>query len=98
MTRSAANTKDKAGEVSVLCRNCTMVKDCLKDRLTALFMTHTTYCTRFDNKDKTPRLFPFLQPYEVECRDAEFIYQNSKRYGKRTKNTDPAGGLAPSGH
>ena len=73
----------KVSEVSVLCQNCTKMRDCLKDRFTALFMAHMTYCTRFDNKDKTPRLFPFLQPYEVEYRDAEFIYQNSKKYGKR---------------
>ncbi len=98
MTRSAANTKDKTGEVSVLCQNCTKVKDCLKDKRTSLFMAHTTYCTRFDNKDKTPRLFPFLQPYEVEFRDAEFIYHNSKKYGKRTKNAGTTGGIAPSGH
>lgn len=75
--------KSKTDEkVSVLCRNCTKVRECMKDRLTALFMAHTTYCTRFDNQDKTPRLFPFLQPYEVECKDAEYIYHKSKKYGK----------------
>ena len=58
------------------------MEECLKDRSTALFMASTTYCTRFDNVDKTPGLFPFLQPYEAEYRDAEYIYHNSKRYGK----------------
>ena len=79
MTRSAASTKK--AEVSVLCRNCTRLEECLKDRSVALFMASTTYCTRFDNVDKTPGLFPFLQPYEAEYRDAEYIYHNSKRYG-----------------
>lgn len=74
----------KISEVSVLCQNCTKVKKCLKDRLKAIFMVSTTYCTRFDNKDKTPRLFPLLQPYEVECKDAEFIYHKSKKYEKNT--------------
>lgn len=74
--------KSKADEqVSVLCRNCTKVKECLKNRLTALFMAHTTYCSRFDNKDKTPRLFPFLQPYEREMIDAQYIY-NKRHHGK----------------
>lgn len=86
-TRFVANTKGESGEVSVLCLNCTKMRDCLKDRLTALFMAHITYCTRFDNKDKTPRLFPFLQPYEVETTDAEYIYHNSKRYGKKKTDT-----------
>lgn len=79
MTKSVANTKAGESEVSVLCRNCTKVRECLKDRPTVLFMAHTTYCTRFDNKDKSPRLFPFLQPYEVECMDAEFVYNNQKK-------------------
>lgn len=74
----------KISEVSVLCQNCTKVKECLKDRLKAIFMSSTTYCTRFDSKDKTPRLFPLLQPYEVECQDAEFIYHKNKKYGKNT--------------
>lgn len=72
----------KISEVSVLCQNCTKVKECLKDRLKAIFMASTTYCTRFDSKDKSPRLFPLLQPYEVECQDAEFIYHKSKKYEK----------------
>lgn len=79
MTRSAANTKIKADEVSVLCRNCTKLKQCLATRHLAPLMALTTYCTRFDNKDKEPRLFPFLQPYEVESMDAEFIYERRKR-------------------
>lgn len=74
----------KISEVSVLCQNCTKAKECLKDRLKAIFMSSTTYCTRFDSKDKTPRLFPLLQPYEVECQDAEFIYHKNKKYGKNT--------------
>ena len=74
----------KISEVSVLCQNCTKVKKCLKDRLKAIFMVSTTYCTRFDIKDKTPRLFPLLQPYEVECKDAEFIYFKRKKYEKNT--------------
>ena len=65
-------------DVSVLCQNCTKVKECLKDRLKAVLMASTTYCTRFDNKDKTPPLFPFLQPYEVAYKDAEYIYNNSR--------------------
>ena len=73
-------------KMSVLCRNCTKVDECLKDRLTALFMPYTTYCTRFDNKDKTPRLFLFLQPYEVAYKDAEYIYNNSKKYGRTNKS------------
>lgn len=74
----------KISEVSILCQNCTKVKDCLKERLKAIFMSNLTYCTRFDNKDKTPHLFPFLQPYEVECQDAEFIYHQNKKYEKNT--------------
>ena len=69
----------KISEVSVLCQNCTKAKECLKDRLKAIFMSSTTYCTRFDSKDKTPRLFFLLQPYEVECQDAEFIYHKNKK-------------------
>ena len=69
-------------DVSVLCQNCAKVKECLKDRLKAVLMASTTYCTRFDNKDKTPRLFPFLQSYEVAYKDAEYIYNNSMKYGK----------------
>lgn len=77
--------KYKADEqVSVLCRNCTKVKECLNDRPRALFMAHTTYCTRFDNKDKAPRLFPFLQPYERDIIDAQYIY-NKKHNGKDGK-------------
>ena len=72
----------KISEVSVLCQNCSKVKECLKDRLKAIFMGCTTYCTRFDSKDKSPRLFPLLQPYEVECQDAEYIYNNRRKYGK----------------
>lgn len=64
-------------QISILCRNCTKMEDCLKNRLTALFMAHTTYCTRFNNKDKEPRIFPFLQPYEVEYMDAEYIYNKT---------------------
>ena len=74
----------KICEVSILCQHCVKVKECLKDKLKAVFMGSTTYCTRFDNKDKTPRLFPSLQPYEVECQDAEFIYHKNKKYGKNT--------------
>lgn len=74
----------KISEVSVLCQNCTKVKECLKDRLKAIFMGSTTYCTRFNSKDKSPRLFPLLQPYEFECQDAEFIYHKSKKYEKNT--------------
>ena len=74
----------KISEVSVLCQNCTKVKECLKDRLKVIFMASATYCTRFDSKDKTPRLFPLLQPYEVECQDAEFIYHKNKKYEKNT--------------
>lgn len=74
----------KISEVSVLCQNCTKVKECLKDRLKVIFMASATYCTRFDSKDKTPRLFPLLQPYEVECHDAEFIYHKNKKYEKNT--------------
>ena len=70
-------------QISVLCRNCTNVKDCLKDRLTALFIARTTYCTRFDNKDKSPRLFPFLQPYEVDYMDAEFNFNKRKKFGEQ---------------
>ena len=87
----------KVSEVSVLCQNCTKMRDCLKDRLTALFMAHTTYCTRFDNKDKTPRLFPFLQPYEAEYKDAEYMYHNSKRYEKG-KNAGSVGSHTSSSH
>lgn len=87
----------KNSEVSVLCRNCTKMRACLKDRLTALFMAHTTYCTRFDNKDKTPRLFPFLQPYEAEYKDAEFMYHNSKKYEKG-KNAGPVSSHASPSH
>lgn len=74
----------KISEVSVLCQNCTKVKECLKDRLKTIFMGSTTYCTRFDSKDKSPRLFPLLQTYELECQDAEFIYHKSKKYEKNT--------------
>lgn len=84
MTRSAENTKTKADEVSVLCRNCTKLKECLKDRSKTLFMAYRTYCSTFDNKDKSPRLFPFLQPYEVEALDAEYIYNQSSK-GKKWK-------------
>ena len=55
-------------------------------QVSALLMPYTTYCTRFDNKDKTPRLFPFLQPYEVAYKDAEYIYNNSKKYGRTNKS------------
>lgn len=55
-------------------------------RCQPLPMPYTTYCTRFDNKDKTPRLFPFLQPYEVAYKDAEYIYNNSKKYGRTNKS------------
>ena len=55
-------------------------------QVSAHFMPYTTYCTRFDNKDKTPRLFPFLQPYEVAYKDAEYIYNNSKKYGRTNKS------------
>jgi hypothetical protein len=34
-------------------------------------MATTTYCTRFEDKDKAPRLFPVLQPYEVEVLNAD---------------------------
>lgn len=68
-----------------------------ESRLKAILMASTTYCTRFDNKDKTPGLFPFLQPYEAECRDAEYIYNNRKRYGKE-KVTGRARSLAASGN
>lgn len=78
MTRSAVNTKVKAGEVSALCRSCTKMKECLNTRHIAFLMAYTTYCSRFDNKDKTPRMFPFYQPYEQEWRDAEYIYRKAK--------------------
>ncbi len=73
-------------KISVLCRNCTKLKQCLATRHLAPLMALTTYCTRFDNKDKEPRLFPFLQPYEVESMDAEYIYNNSKKYGRTNKS------------
>jgi len=79
MTRSAANTKIKADEVSVLCQNCTKLKECLKDRAKTAFMAYRTYCSAFDNKDKEPRLFPFLQPYEVESMDAEYMYNQTNK-------------------
>lgn len=82
MTRSAANTKAETDGISVLCRNCTKLKGCLKDRSKTAFMAYRTYCSAFDNKDKEPRLFPFLQPYEVECMDAEHIYRNRKKDGR----------------
>lgn len=47
-------------------------------------MAYRTYCSTFDNKDKSPRLFPFLQPYEVEALDAEYIYNQSSK-GKKWK-------------
>lgn len=77
MTAVKGNRADK--EVSVLCRNCTKMKECLNTRHVSFLMAYTTYCSRFDNKDKTPRLFPFLQPYEQEWRDAEYNYHKKKR-------------------
>ena len=82
MTKSVANTKVKASEVSVLCRNCTKMKECLNTRHVAFLMAYTTYCSRFDNKDKTPRLFPFLQPYEVEGIDAQYMYNQTGKAKK----------------
>lgn len=74
--------KYKADEqVSVLCRNCTKLDECRKTKHVAFLMAYTTYCSRFDNKDKTPRLFTFLQPYEREMIDAQYIY-NKRHHGK----------------
>lgn len=79
----------KAVDISALCRNCTRVKECLREsRLKAMLMQHTTYCTRFDNVDKSPRLFPFLQPYEREMIDAEHNFRMRKTYGSsKTKHS-----------
>lgn len=74
--------------VSLLCRNCTRVEMCLKEKSSkVLFMAYTTYCTRFDNRDKEPSLFPFLQPYEQDCENAEYIYNQNKKYGKERENS-----------
>ena len=50
-------------------------------------MAYTTYCTRFDNRDKEPSLFPFLQPYEQDCENAEYIYNQNKKSGKERENS-----------
>lgn len=41
-------------------------------------MPYMTYCTRYDSKDKSPRLFPLLQPYEVDCLNAQYRYDIRK--------------------
>ena len=71
----------KISEVSVLCQNCTKVKECLKDRLKAIFMSSTTYCTRFDSKDKV--YFPYynLMRLNVRMQSLSII---KKKYGKNT--------------
>ena len=79
-TKGMAKKQISSVEVSVLCKNCTKLKECLNTRHVAALMANTTYCTRFDNKDKTPRLFPFLQPYEREMIDAQYIY-DKKHHG-----------------
>lgn len=59
----------KKTESSRLCRQCTKFETCFaltKGRpLQQELMKKRVYCSRFDNKDKAPRLFPFLQPYEL---------------------------------
>ena len=72
--------KVKDGEISELCRNCTKMESCLKEsKLKALLMTRTTYCTKFDNRDKTLRPSPFKQPYEAEIEEAVRAYQNQRK-------------------
>ena len=64
----------KKSEASPLCRQCTSFGACLAKVSGRPFhqelMKKRTYCSRFDNKDKTPRLFPFLQPYELDIINA----------------------------
>lgn len=79
MTRCVESTKAVTDEISVLCKNCTKLRECLKDRTKTAFMAYRTYCSVFDSKDKEPRLFPFLQPYEVECMDAEYKYRQTSK-------------------
>jgi len=64
----------KKEETSPLCQQCTGFKKCLAETSGKPFqqelMRKRTYCSRFDNKNKEPRLFPFLQPYEVDIFNA----------------------------
>ena len=38
MTRSAGNTKAKTDGISILCKKCTKLKECQKDRTKTAFM------------------------------------------------------------
>lgn len=59
----------KKTESSQLCQQCTCFETCFaltKGRpFQQELMKKRVYCSRFENKDNTPRLFPFLQPYEL---------------------------------
>lgn len=72
MNRLRVNMKKE--DTSPLCQQCTGFKKCLAETSGKPFqqelMRKRTYCSRFDNKDKAPRLFPFLQPYEVDVFNA----------------------------
>lgn len=74
MCRQACS--DKKG-MSALCGSCTGEKACAKEKA-AWLMPYMTYCTRYDSKDKAPRLFPLLQPYEVDCLNAQYRYDIRK--------------------
>lgn len=64
----------KKTEASQLCQQCTSFAICFDLVKGKLFrqelMKKLTYCSRFDNKDREPRLFPVLQPYELDIYNA----------------------------
>lgn len=64
---------------SCLCQRCTRLKECRGNRAFAALMQYRTFCSRFDDTDKEPRLFPVLQPYEVEWRDAEYAFRKERK-------------------
>ena len=71
-TTSKKNMKEE--ESSPLCRQCSRFETCFAETSDKPFrqelMKGRMYCSCFDNKDKSSRLFPFLQPYEVDVFNA----------------------------
>ena len=75
---TAHKEKNPSEQLSVLCRHCKKKKECIrKSRLQRLLMQSTTYCTRFENTDDKPSLFPVLQPYQQQIQNA---MKNVKNY------------------